>query len=93
MSTETYALIEQDEASENLILVEVLQEEAPKQTIESALADQHGGELKDFTPLCSGAMQVIWLDDCSITLVFNVIKITGQHRYQSWAVKHDKAAA
>lgn len=93
MTTHTYALIEIDEPTETLLLVEVLAEEPLKPVLVDALEDQHGGELKDVEFKNTGVIEVLWRDNCGETFVYHAVKIERQRVYQSWAVKHGRAAA
>lgn len=89
----TYILIETDEPTEHLRKVDVLQGEELAPIFERALREQHGGERKRFIFRDNGQIELRWLDDCGIDLIFHAIKIAKQHVYQSWAVKHEQVAA
>ena len=90
--THTYALIETEEATEHLLLVEALADEPLKPVIEAALFAQHCGVLRDYDCLTNGGIQVQWLDDCGVELVYQVVRISKQRTFKSWAVEHGKAA-
>lgn len=91
-NTITYALIETEEPTETLLIVEALADEQLKPVIEAALFSQHCGNLRDYDALSNGGIQVQWLDDCGVELVYQVVRISKQRTFKSWAVEHGKAA-
>lgn len=91
-ATHTYALIETEEPAEQLLLVEAVENESLKPVIEAALFAKHCGSFIDSDPLSNGDMQIQWLDDCGVELVYQVVRITKQRTFKSWAVEHGKAA-
>lgn len=92
-NTITYALIETEEPTETLLLVEALKDEALKPVIEAALFAQHCGRLRGYGYSSNGGIEVHWLDDCGVELVYQVTRITKQRTFKSWAVEHGKVAA
>lgn len=92
-TTHTYALIETEEPTETLLLVEALKDEPLKPVIEAALFAQHCGVLRDYDCLSNGGIEVHWLDDCGVELIYQVTRVTKQRTFKSWAVEHGKAAA
>tara|TARA_Y100000593_G_scaffold50191_1_gene94595 strand:- start:5229 stop:5510 length:282 start_codon:yes stop_codon:yes gene_type:complete len=91
-NTITYALIETEEPTETLLLVEALKDEPLKPVIEAALFAQHCGVMRDYETLTNGSIEVHWLDDCGVELVYQVARVTKQRTFKSWAVEHRVAA-